>query len=165
MSSGREISSARSFWALPASLWVKGERGEPVRATGTCRQKMIHDGRFVQSEFVFDQGGKKSTGLGIIGFVPETGEFTSFWTDSRQTKMSIRRSRDRFDGEQIVLFSRSLETDAPDSNRSKTVSRLEDGGRKLVHKQSILGPRGEERLIMELIMVKKSERELTPPGW
>ena len=41
--------------------------GEPVRTPGTCRQTMIHDGRFLQSEFVFDQGGRKSTGLGLIG--------------------------------------------------------------------------------------------------
>ena len=31
---------------------------------------MIHDGRFLQSEFVFEQDGKKSTGLGLVGFDP-----------------------------------------------------------------------------------------------
>ena len=86
--------------------------GEPVRATGTCRQTMIHDGRFLQSEFVFEQGGRKSTGLGLIGFEPPTGRFTSVWTDSRQTRMSFRQSRDPFDGKQIVLFSRSLDDGA-----------------------------------------------------
>lgn len=130
--------------------------GPAVRAEGHCRQTMIHDGRFLQSDFVFEQGGKKTTGLGIIGFEPETGTFTSFWTDARQTRMSIRQSRDPFDGRQIVLYSRSLEPEGKDARRSKTVSRLEDEGRKLIHRQYALGSDGEERLMMELIMTRKN---------
>jgi len=93
--------------------------------------------------------------MGIIGFEPETGRFTSFWTDSRQTRMSVRQSRDRFDGTQIVLYSRSLDADEAQARRSKTVSRLEDGGRKLIHRQYALGPGGEERLVMELVMTRR----------
>ena len=131
--------------------------GEPVRGSGQCRQSMIHGGRFLQSDFVFGEGPTKLTGLGIIGFEPESGTFTSFWTDSRQTKMSVRQSRDKFDGEQIVLFSRALEleADGKESRRSRTVSRLEEGGRKLVHRQYAIGPGGEERLMMELVMTRK----------
>ncbi len=128
--------------------------GEPTRVEGHCRQAMIHDGRFLQSDFVFEERGKKTTGLGIVGFEPESGRFTSFWTDSRQTKMSVRQSQDRFDGTQIVLYSRSLDADKKEARCSKTISRLEDGGRKLIHRQYALGQAGEERLMMELIMIK-----------
>lgn len=69
--------------------------------------------------------------------------------------MSVRQSRDRFDGVQIVLYSRSLDADEKDARRSKTVSRLEDDGRKLIHRQYNLGPGGEERLVMELIMTRQ----------
>ena len=118
---------------------------------------MIHDGRFLQSEFTFEQGGRKTTGLGIIGFEPESGVFTSFWTDSRQTRMSVRQSRDRFDGKQIIiLYSRSLEPDGKESRRSKTVSQLEDGDRKLTHRQYALGADGQERLFMELTMTRRA---------
>src|SRR5262245_57573604 len=54
--------------------------GTPVRAEGRCRQTMIHGGRFLQSDFVFGRDGKQTTGLGIIGFEPDAGRFTSFWT-------------------------------------------------------------------------------------
>jgi hypothetical protein len=128
--------------------------GEPIRAEGRCHQAMIHEGRFLQSDFVFRQGGKATTGLGIIGFEPESGRFTSFWTDSRQTRMSVRQSRHPFDGRQIVLYSRSLD-DGDEARRSKTISRLEDDGRKLVHRQYALGPGGEERLMMELVMTRQ----------
>jgi hypothetical protein len=135
--------------------------GEPIRATGQCRQTMIHDGRFLQSDFVFGEGDKKTTGMGIIGFEPESGTFTSFWTDSRQTRMSIRQSREPFDGQTIVLYSRTLDPEGKEPWRSKTVSRLEDNGKKLHHQQFALGSGGEERLMMELIMTRKA-RATTP---
>jgi hypothetical protein len=141
-------------WSVTKTFYPRS--GEPSRAEGRCHQVMIHDGRFLQSDFVFQQGGKQTTGLGIIGFEPESGTFTSFWTDSRQTRMSVRQSKDRFDGNQIVLYSRSLDADDKDARRSKTVSRLENEGRKLVHRQYALGPGGEERLMMELVMTKEA---------
>jgi hypothetical protein len=141
-------------WSVTKTFYPRA--GDPTRVEGRCRQAMIHDGRFLQSDFVFRQGGKETTGMGIIGFEPESGRFTSFWTDSRQTRMSVRQSRDPFDGRQIVLYSRSLD-DGGEARRSKTVSRLEEGGRKLVHRQYALGPEGQERLVMELIMTREAE--------
>jgi hypothetical protein len=129
--------------------------GEPIRTTGQCRQTMIQDGKFLQSDFVFQQGERKTTGTGVIGFEPDSGRFTSFWVDSRQTRMSARQSREPFDGDKIVLYSLSLDADAKDSRRSKTISQLEDHGRKLIHRQYTLGAGGEERLIMELVMARK----------
>jgi hypothetical protein len=134
--------------------------GEPARTPGTCHQTMIHDGRFLQSDFVFDQGGHKSTGLGLIGFEPSTGHFTSVWTDSRQTRMSFRRSRESFDGKQIVLFSQSLDEEkgkAQGPSPSRTISRIEDEGRKITHRQFNASSDGKERLIMELIMTRKGD--------
>ena len=46
-------------------------------------------------------------------------QVTSFWTDSRQTRMSVRQSRDRFDGEQVVLYSRSLDADGNEKRRTR----------------------------------------------
>ncbi len=146
-------------WSVTKTFYPRA--GGPVRTEGRCHQAMIHEGRFLQSDFVFHQGGKATTGLGIIGFEPESGRFTSFWTDSRQTRMSVRQSRDRFDGKQVVLYSRSLDADGNEARRSKTVSRLEDDGRKLVHRQYALGPAGEARLVMELVMTKDAGADST----
>jgi hypothetical protein len=141
-------------WIVTKTFYLRN--GKVTRSEGRCHQAMIHEGRFLQSDFVFEQSGKKATGLGIIGFDPDSGRFTRFWTDSRQTKMSVRQSQDQFDGKQIVLYSRSLESDGNESRRSKTISRLEDEGHKLVHRQYALGASGEERLIMELIMIREA---------
>lgn len=128
-------------------------KGDPVKAAGECRQAMIHDGRFLQSEFTFKTDAGKTTGLGLIGFEPETGLFTSVWTDSRQTRMSLRQSEEKFDGGQIVLFGKEI-TGKP-GRRSKTVTRLEDDGRKIVHRQYAVEAGADDRLVMELVMTKK----------
>src|SRR5271154_1012719 len=40
--------------------------GAPNKSKGTCRQTMIHGGRFLQSDFVFGEGNARSTGMGIV---------------------------------------------------------------------------------------------------
>jgi len=124
--------------------------GDPVTAKGTCRQTMVHGGRFLQSEFIFDGPGGKTTGTGTIGFEPDTGLFTSVWVDSRSTRMSLRKSKDKFDGTEIVLFSRSL--DEKEGRQSRTVTRLEADGKRIVHRQYSPTPDGKERLVMELVL-------------
>jgi hypothetical protein len=134
--------------------------GDPVRVTGTCRQTMVHDGRFLKSEFVFGEGDKRTTGEGVIGFDTDSGKFTSFWTDSRSTRMSVRQSQEKFNGTEIVLFSRSLE-DGKEARRSRTVTRLEDDGRRIVHRQFGIAAEGQERLVMELVLTRKVEAPRT----
>ena len=66
-------------------------KGEPVRATGACRQTMIHGGRFLQSEFTFISNTGKTTGLGLIGFEPETASSPAF--GSTRGKRECRSAR------------------------------------------------------------------------
>jgi hypothetical protein len=127
--------------------------GEPTRQKGKCIQTMIHGGRFLQSEFTFEAESGKTTGTGLIGFEPESGKFTSVWIDSRQTRMSFRQAEGKFDGEQIVLFSKEL--DGKEGRRSKTVTKMEDEGKKIIHRQFSLSQDNAERLVMELVLTKK----------
>ncbi|HEX3477347.1 MAG TPA: hypothetical protein VHT91_20130, partial [Kofleriaceae bacterium] len=74
-------------------------------------------------------------------------------------RFSIRQSRDPFDGKQIVLYSASLAATHGQEHQSRTVSQLEDGGRKLIHQQFNQGADGKEHLLMELILVRKPARK------
>jgi Protein of unknown function (DUF1579) len=131
-------------------------RGDPVRSTGTCKQHMVQDGRFLQSDFTFEGAGGKTTGMGLIGFESGTRLFTSIWIDSRQTKMSLRQSKTAFDGKEIVLHSRPLAEDGKAGRQSKTVTRLQDGGYKIVHQQYNQAADGTERVVMELVLIRKA---------
>jgi hypothetical protein len=143
-------------WDVAKTFYSRA--GDPARQAGECRQTMTHDGRFLRSEFVFGQGDTKTTGTGLIGFEADSGLFTSVWVDSRSTRMSLRRSTDTFNGQEIVLFSQSLQDGGGrESRRSRTVTRLEDGGRKIVHRQYAISPDGTERLMMELVLTRKAD--------
>ena len=131
--------------------------GDPVRQKGECRQTMIHGGRFLQSDFTFRRGDEKTSGTGLIGFDPVSGLFTSVWVDSRSTRISFRQGQERFDGKQIVLHSRSLGEDGKKGRVSRTVTRLEDNDRRIVHRQYNSGEGGGDRLVMELILTKKDK--------
>jgi Protein of unknown function (DUF1579) len=142
-------------WDVEKTFYPRG--GDPAKTKGTCRQAMIHDGRFLQSEFVFEQDGKKTTGLGLVGFDPESGQFTTVWTDSRSARMSLRQSQEPFNGKEIVLHSRSIEKDARGARTSRTITRMEANGDRIVHRQYTVSADGQERLIMELNMSRKSK--------
>lgn len=139
--------------------------GEPFRVTGACKQTMIHGGRFLQSDFVFRSSAGESTGTGLIGFEAATGKYTSVWVDSRATRMSFRQGKDSFDGNEIVLYSESLARTgaAPEVRPSRTVTRLEDAGNRIVHRQYSLAAEGPGRLVMEMVLTRKRETPATQP--
>jgi hypothetical protein len=127
----------------------------PIKTTGTCKQWMIHDGHFLQSDFTFnDRDGGKTTGTGISGFDPKTNKFTTVWYDSHQTTMSIRQSDGTFDGKEIVLWATSLDPDRPGR---KTVARahLEENGRILLHRHFLVDADGKEKMMIELRMTRR----------
>lgn len=131
-------------------------KGDPVKTLGTCRQYMIQNGHFLQSDFTFfEKDGKNSTGTGISGFDSKTNRFTTVWYDSRQTSMSIRQSDGTFDGKNVVLWATALDPDRPGR---KTVARahLEDNGNLLLHRHYLIDDKGSERMMIELRMTKKA---------
>jgi hypothetical protein len=129
--------------------------GKPITTKATCKQYMIQDGRFLQSDFTFfNSDGTRSTGTGISGFDPKANRFTTVWYDSGQTTMSIRQSDGTFDGKNIVLWATPLDTEHPGR---KTVARahLENDGRILLHRHFLIDDKGNERMIIELRMTRK----------
>ena len=129
--------------------------GNQIVTEGTCKQYMIQDGKFLQSDFTFFNPDRtRSTGTGISGFDSKTHRFTTVWFDSRQTTMSIRQSDGTFDGKNIVLWSTPLDPERPGR---KTVVRahLEEGGRLLLYRHFLINEKAEERMIFEMRMTRK----------
>jgi len=130
--------------------------GAPVMTKGECRQAMVQDGHFLESNFTFfDRDGKKSTGVGISGFDAKTNRFTTVWYDSRQTSMSIRQSDGTFDGKEIVLWATSLDPDRP-GRRTVARAHLEDNGNVLLHRHFLIDDAGKEKMMIELRMTRKA---------
>src|SRR6185295_6774771 len=130
--------------------------GAPVETKGECRQQMVQEGHFLQSDFTFfERDGKKSTGTGISGFDSKTNRFTTVWYDSRQLTMSIRQSDGTFDGKEIVLYATALDPDRP-GRRTVARAHLEENGRILLHRHFLIDDAGKERMMLELRMTRKA---------
>jgi hypothetical protein len=129
--------------------------GKPIVTKGTCSQRMIQGGKFLQSDFTFDNtDGTKSTGTGISGFDSKTNRFTTVWFDSQQTTMSIRQSDGTFDGQNIVLYTTALDPDRP-GRKSIARAHLEEDGKVLIHRHFSVDDKGQERMVIEFRLTKK----------
>jgi hypothetical protein len=140
-------------WEMVKSFFPAS--GNPRVTKGTCKQFMVQDGKFLESDFTFrNEDGSKSTGVGISGFEAKTNRFTTVWYDSEKTSMSIRQSDGTFDGKTIVLWATALDPDRPGR---KTVARahLENNGRTLIHQHFAVDDKGQERLVIEWRMTRK----------
>jgi len=153
----RFLAKMAGEFAVAKTFYPRTPGAESAKSSGTCKQEMIHDGHFLRSEFSFDGPAGKTTGTGYIGFEPANGKFTSTWIDSRQTRMSFRQSKDKFDGTKIVLWGVSFE-EAKDGRRSKTVTHLEENGNKVIHRQYSIAADGTERVVMQLELTRKTEK-------
>jgi Protein of unknown function (DUF1579) len=135
-------------------------KGDPIKTKGVCRQKMIADGRFLQSDFTFyDKDGKKeSTGTGISGFDAKTNKFTTVWWDSRQTTFSIRQSDGTFDGKNIVLWATNLDPEKP-GRRTVARAHLEEDGKVLLHRHYAVEEGGKERMVIEIRLTRTAAKK------
>ena len=141
-------------WEVVKTFYPRAEGAEPVKSAGSCTQEMTHGGRFLKSEFAFDGPTGKTTGTGVVGFEPATGLFTSTWIDSRQTRMSFRRSAEKFDGKRIVLWGVAFE-EPKDGRKSKTVTTTAGDPATITHRQYAVNADGTERPVMQLEMTPK----------
>src|SRR5690242_7203752 len=57
-------------WAVTKTFFPRTAGAEPAKSSGTCKQEMVHGGRFLRSEFTFDGPAGPTTGTGVIGFEP-----------------------------------------------------------------------------------------------
>ena len=142
-------------WTVEKTFFPRTPGADPAKSKGECRQEMTHGGRFLKSEFTFDGTAGKTTGTGTVSFESDSGTFTSTWIDSRQTRMSFRKSAGKFDGEEIVLYGVGLD-DPKAERKSKTVTTISADGDAIVHRQYALGSDGaSDRLVMQLNMTRK----------
>ena len=89
----------------------------------------------------------------VVGKVTTAGN-SVYPTDLLVSELPVVSGEDET-RKQIVLYSVALEGSHWQGHSSRTVSHLEDGGRKLIHQQFNQGPDGKEHVLMELVLTKK----------
>ncbi len=71
-------------WTTRTKAWMEPDK-PPMEGTGTCKQKMVLDGRYLQQEYKGKMMGSPFTGINLIGYDNHTKKYVSTWIDSMST--------------------------------------------------------------------------------
>ena len=90
-------------WNTRSRWWVDPS-APPMESSGSCVQKMILDGRFLQQEFAGEMMGGPFSGIGFVGYNNHTGKYVSTWMDSMGTAIFYFEGGIGPDGRTITQF-------------------------------------------------------------
>jgi hypothetical protein len=82
------LASMEGSWTAKIKSWTEPDKS-PMESVGTCEQKMILGGRFLQQEFTGDMMGSPFTGIGVTGYDNHTKKYVSTWMDSMSTAILV----------------------------------------------------------------------------
>lgn len=80
----QQMAKLAGSWTTRTKAWT-GPDEPPVETTGTCEQKMLLDGRYLQQEYTGEMMGKPFRGINVIGYDNHYRKFVSTWIDSMST--------------------------------------------------------------------------------
>ena len=88
-------------WKTKSTCWMEPGK-PPMESEGSCEQKMLLGGRFLQQEFSGDMMGSPFSGIGINGYDNHTGKCVSVWMDSTSTGIYFFEGTAGADGKTIT---------------------------------------------------------------
>jgi hypothetical protein len=97
----RVLASMTGSWNARVKSWSEPDK-PPMESSGTCEQKMVLGGRFLQQEFTGDMMGTTFTGIGFTGFDNHGGKYVSTWIDSMSTSILLFEGTADADGKIIT---------------------------------------------------------------
>lgn len=148
----QELAKLEGSWITRSRSWVEPGK-PPVESTGTCEQKLLLDGHYLQQVYTGDMMGKPFTGISILGYDNHTKKYQSIWIDSMSTGVYFFEGTASKDGRTITQESRY---DDPVRGPSvwRTVTRIKDDDSQEF--EMFLTPKGKkEEKMMEMTIIRK----------
>jgi len=109
---------------------------------GTMENKMVLDGRWLQSNYTGDMMGQTFTGLGYMGYDNMTKKYISTWTDSMSTGMMVSQGTADSAHKTFTLTGESMCASSGKMETCKTITTLE-GANKYSFKMISASPDGK----------------------
>ena len=147
----KRLASLEGNWTFKTVGLMDPEN--PMESKGTCRQKMILDGRFLQQEYTGNMMGTIFKGLNLIGYDNHTKKYQSIWIDSMITALYYFEGTASRDGKTITQKSR-YDDPARGPIAWRSVTKILDKD-NLVYEMYIAVKRGRERKEMEMTLTRK----------
>jgi Protein of unknown function (DUF1579) len=146
------LAGLEGSWMTKTTAWMEPDK-PPVESTGTCVQKMLLGGRYLQQEYAGDMMGMTFQGINLIGFDNHTKRYVSTWIDNMSTGIYFFEGTAGPDGKIITQQSRYNDpVRGPMTWRS--VTRIANKN-KMALEMFIKAGRGKEEKMMEMTLTRK----------
>jgi hypothetical protein len=148
----RELATLVGSWQTVSRGWMEPDR-QPVVSTGTCEQKLVLDGHYLQQTYTGDMMGQPFTGISLLGFDNHTKKYQSIWIDTMSTGVYFFEGTASRDGRTIKQESRYDDPVHGPSAR-RTVTRIKDSS--TIEFEMFLTPKGRKEIkMMEMTITRK----------
>jgi hypothetical protein len=146
------LASLEGTWTTKTTGWMAPDQ-PPMQGTGTCEQKMLLDGRYLQQEYTGEMMGSLFSGINLIGYDNHTKKYVSTWIDSMSTGIYLFEGTASADGKTITQ-----DTSYDDPVRGpmvwRSVTRVVDDN-TLEYEMYVTPEGGKEEKMMEMTVTRK----------
>jgi hypothetical protein len=134
-------------WSTRIKTWM-GPDSPPMEWTGSCEQKMLLGGRYLQQDFAGEMMGSPYKGIGFTGYDNHTRKYVSTWMDSMSTGIMCFEGTAGADGRTITQTARH-DDPVQGPMQWRTVTRIVDD-RTFLFEMYSTGKSGKEVKMMEI---------------
>jgi hypothetical protein len=148
----RVLASLAGSWDCKTKFWPDPS-SPPMESSGTCEQKMLLGGRFLQQEFTGEMMGSSFTGIGFTGYDNHTKKYVSTWMDSMGTGIMFFEGTGSADGK-VVIQESHYDDPIKGPMKWRAVTTIVDHN-TFVFEMYGTDKRGKEEKMMELTYTRK----------
>ena len=145
------LAKLEGSWTTRTTGWLEGKPA--MESTGTCEQKLVLGGHYLQQDYTGDMMGAPFTGINLLGYNNHTKKYESVWLDSMSTAIYFFVGKGSADGRTITQ-----ECDYVDPVRGpavwRSVTRVKDDN-TLEFEMFITPKGGKKEKMMEMTMARK----------
>jgi hypothetical protein len=146
------LASLAGSWNTKMKSWMEPDK-PPMESTGTCEQKMILGGRYLQQEYTGEMMGSTFSGFGVTGYDNHAKKYVSTWMDSMGTAILFFEGTGSADGKTFTQECRH-EDPVRGPMKWRSVTRIVDGNTHVFDMYST-DKSGKEEKMMEITYARK----------
>ncbi len=150
----KRLASMVGSWTTKTKAWMEPDK-PPVEGKGTCEQKMLLDGRYLQQEYTGDMMGEPFTGINLIGYDNHAKKYVSTWIDSMSTGIYYFEGTASPDGKTITQESR-YDDPVRGPTTWQSITRIVDDN-TLEYEMYLTSEGGKKEKMMEMTVARKKQ--------
>ena len=148
----KQFTGMAGSWNTKTKSWMEPNK-PPTESDGSCEQKMLLDGRFLQQECTGEMMGQPFNGIGVMGYDNHTKKYVSTWMDSMGTGIFFMEGNASADGKTITQKS-SYNDPIEGPMKLRGVTKIADNNTETFEMYST-GKKGKEAKMMEITYTRK----------